>query len=73
MDYSKLIADLKEDAEWAAANEWETPIMLEDHLKQAVEAIEELRLTAESYKRSMERWADEASNVLANYRRWCSD
>lgn len=40
--YDKLIADLKEDAEWAAANEWETPIMLSDHLKQAVEAIEEL-------------------------------
>lgn len=40
--YDKLIADLKEDAEWAAANEWETPIMLSDHIKQAVEAIEEL-------------------------------
>ena len=43
MDYNKLIADLKEDAEWAAANEWETPIMLSDHLKQAVEAIEQLQ------------------------------
>lgn len=37
--YDKLIADLKEDAEWAEANEWETPIMLSDHLKQAIEAI----------------------------------
>lgn len=40
--YEQLIADLKEDAEWAAANEWETPIMLSDHLKQAIEAIETL-------------------------------
>ncbi len=40
--YDKLIADLKEDAEWAEANEWETPIMLSDHIKQAIEAIEML-------------------------------
>ena len=39
MDYDKLIADLKEDAEWAEANEWETPICLSDHIKQAIEAI----------------------------------
>ncbi len=36
--YNKLIADLKEDAEWAASNEWETPIMLSDHIRQAIEA-----------------------------------
>lgn len=40
--YDKLIADLKEDAEWAEANEWETPICLSDHIKQAIEAIETL-------------------------------
>ena len=39
MNYDKLIADLKEDAEWAEANEWETPICLSDHIKQAIEAI----------------------------------
>lgn len=32
-------------------------------MKQAADAIEELSLTAESYKRSMEAWADEAANV----------
>ena len=37
--YDKLIADLKEDAELAEANEWETPICLSDHIKQAIEAI----------------------------------
>lgn len=41
-EYEKLARDLREDAEWAEANQWETPIMLSDHLKQAVEAIEEL-------------------------------
>ena len=38
----KLIPALREDAEWAEANEWETPIALSDHLKQAADAIEEL-------------------------------
>ena len=38
----ELISALREDAEWAAANEWETPITLADHLKQAADAIEEL-------------------------------
>ena len=41
--YDKLIADLKDDAEWAEANEWETPICLSDHIKQAIEAIEKLQ------------------------------
>ena len=31
----KLISNLKEDAEWAYANEWETPITLGDHLEAA--------------------------------------
>lgn len=37
--------------------------------QQAAIAIEELSLTAESYKRSMEAWADEAANVQP---RWIS-
>ena len=45
--YDKLIADLKEDAEWAEANEWETPIMLSDHLEQAIEAIEKFQNNVE--------------------------
>ena len=40
--YEDLIAELREEAEWAKDNEWETPIMLSDHLKQAADAIEEL-------------------------------
>lgn len=38
--YTDLIPALREEAEWAEANEWETPIMLSDHLKQAADAIE---------------------------------
>jgi hypothetical protein len=38
----ELVSVLREDAEWAEANEWETPITLSDHLKQAADAIEEL-------------------------------
>lgn len=40
--YDELISALREEAEWAEANEWETPIMLSDHLKQAADAIDEL-------------------------------
>lgn len=41
----------------------------EDVVYQAADAIEELSLTAESYKRSMEAWADEAANAQP---RWIS-
>lgn len=42
-DYTELIQALREEAEWAEGNEWETPIMLSDHLKQAADAIEKLQ------------------------------
>ena len=45
MENAELIKALKEDAEWAHANEWETPITLGDHLDAAAAALE--RLTAE--------------------------
>ena len=41
--YDDLISALREDAEWAEANEWETPITLSDHLEIAADAIEELQ------------------------------
>ena len=37
-----LTTRLREYAEWAAANEWEVPLMLGDHLKEAAETIEKL-------------------------------
>ena len=36
---AELIEALKEDAEWAHANEWETPITLGDHLDAAATAL----------------------------------
>ena len=38
-DHKKLILNLRENAEWAEANEWETPIMLADDLKGAAALI----------------------------------
>lgn len=38
----KLVEALREDAEWAHANEWETPITLGDHLVEAADLIEKL-------------------------------
>lgn len=38
----ELIQALREDAEWAAANEWETPITLSDNLAEAAKRIEAL-------------------------------
>ena len=39
METKELIPELREDAEWAHANEWETPIMLGDHLDAAADAL----------------------------------
>ena len=40
MQNEELIKALRSDAEWAHANEWETPITLGDHLDSAVDALE---------------------------------
>ena len=40
MENAELIKALKEDAEWAHGNEWETPITLGDHLDAAAAALE---------------------------------
>ena len=40
-DHKKLILNLRKHAEWAEANEWETPIMLSDDLKEAADMIEQ--------------------------------
>ena len=40
MENAELIKALREDAEWAHGNEWETPITLGDHLDAAASALE---------------------------------
>ena len=48
MEIKELIPALREDAEWAHANEWETPITLGDHLDAAADALAALlAVTAE--------------------------
>ena len=57
METKELIQALREDAEWAYANEWETPIMLGDHLDAAADALAALlSVTAER---------DAAANAVA--------
>lgn len=40
--YENLISSLRTHAEWAHANEWESPITLGDDLEEAIKAIEAL-------------------------------
>lgn len=40
MKTERLLAALREQAEWAAGNEWETPITLGDDLTAAADLIE---------------------------------
>ena len=40
MENAELIKAIKEDAEWAHGNEWETPITLGDYLDAAADALE---------------------------------
>ena len=39
MEIKELIQALRADAEWAHANEWETPITLGDHLDAAADRL----------------------------------
>ena len=52
MQNEELIQSLRSDAEWAHANEWETPITLGDHLDAAADLINSLTAQlAESQRR----------------------
>lgn len=62
--YNDLVKQLREYAEWATANEWETPIMLSDHLKQAADVIEDL-------SKAQEQWIEQERKVLLqSIHRW---
>ena len=77
--YADLISDLREEAEWAKCNEWETPIMLSDHLIQAINAIEaqdrriltlqhEMMAEAESHIAEVNRLNKQIKELQANVR-----
>ena len=71
MESKELIQELRSDAEWAHANEWETPITLSDHLDAAADALEALvSVTAErdALKEALELMAEYIVNLGgANY------
>lgn len=70
----ELVKGLREDAEWAEANEWETPITLSDHLKQAADAIEELSklrwipVTERMPELHDEEYLDEVTGEMVHYK-----
>ena len=76
MENAELIKALKEDAEWAHANEWETPITLGDHLDAAAAALEatEKRIAeleaAQRWIPVGERLPDDVGSYLVYYHEW---
>lgn len=50
MTDKELMERLRENAEWAQGNEWETPLCLADDLTAAADAIERLRNEAEGMR-----------------------
>ena len=59
MESKELIQALRADAEWAHANEWETPITLGDHLGAAADALaayEDTGLTPEEINETISRF-----------------
>lgn len=47
MKINKLIKNLELDAEWAAANEWESPICLSDDLNEALTILRVITILKE--------------------------
>ena len=78
MENAELINALKEDAEWAHANEWETPITLGDHLDAAADALEaaEKRIAeleaAQRWIPVEERLPEDVGSYLVYYHEWSS-
>ena len=73
---TELIKALKEDAEWAHANEWETPITLGDHLDAAADRLEaaDKRIAeleaAQRWIPVKERLPDDVGSYLVYYHEW---
>ena len=75
MRYTNLVNSLREHAEWARANEWETPITLGDDLAEAADRIEaqekeieKLRGQNEQLREAAALVAKESAELLE--RRW---
>lgn len=71
----KLVEALREDAEWAHANEWETPITLGDHLVEAADLIEKLNAQlvnqATEYGRALKNTTEQRDAAVADLNMCC--
>ena len=67
--YEELIQSLRSDAEWAHANEWETPITLGDHLDAAADALEAAD-KAQRWIPVSERLPEDVGSYLVYYHEW---
>lgn len=56
MEDQELVNALREHAEWARANEWETPITLGDDLTEAADRIEAQAKEIEKLRGQVPRW-----------------
>ena len=50
MRIDDLIEGLRDDLEWSRANEWETPIMLGDHIAEAIDILTEVGWRQTKYR-----------------------
>ena len=57
MQNEELIKALRSDAEWAHANEWETPITLSDHLDAAANALEAAEAERDAAVKDLKRFS----------------
>ncbi len=62
----RLVDALREDAEWAKANEWETPITLGDNLTAAADMIEKLSADRDAWKRRAEAAERDIRKILVS-------
>lgn len=67
MTNEELIRTLREYADWADGEEWEVPLMLADHLRQAAEKLEQMPRWISVEERLPEMWQNEESGELINY------
>lgn len=63
----RLVDALREDAEWARANEWETPITLGDNLTAAADMIEKLSADRDAWKRRSEAAERDINKIIELY------
>ena len=73
MENAELVKALREDAEWAHGNEWETPITLGDHLDAAATALEAADKRISELEAALQNWhEDYHDNPPEAAQRWIS-